>query len=132
MWIDIVIPHDLPCDASNERRLTVVAGLVARSEPVPTLRGIGRLRLLRVDDETSATFGGEIHSRACRKIISRLRAPMQHDDQGARSGALAAGDVELVRPATAGIRERAADVTTDGRGDFGWLQRAFAAKLRKL
>jgi hypothetical protein len=54
--IDIVILHDLSCDTGDERRLAVVTGLVAWPEPVPTLRWIGGLQLLRVNDKTAAKF----------------------------------------------------------------------------
>ena len=95
--IDVVILYDLSRDARDEGGLAVIAGLVARPEPVPTLRGIGGLRLLRIDDETPATFGCEVHSRPCREIISRLRAPVQHDDQRAWSVALAAWGCRVCR-----------------------------------
>ena len=72
----------------------MVSGSIKK--PVPALRGIGGLRLDRIDDETPALFGGEVHARPRGEIIGRLRASMQHDDQRARLIVESAGNVELV------------------------------------
>lgn len=56
--IDPVVFHDLARDAGDERRLTLIALLIAPLEPVPTLRGIGHYGLLWIDDKTCVLFGG--------------------------------------------------------------------------
>ena len=66
--IDVIRADDLPRDPGDEGRFALATMLVGRLEPVPTLRAIGRLRLLRIGDKKSVPFREHIHTRAGGKI----------------------------------------------------------------
>ena len=95
--------HDLAGDAGDQRRLALIALLVARAEPVPALGGIGGLRLGRIGDEETQLLGEIVHPRAGGEIVGRLGAAVQHHHERQRLVRAAARDVELVGAASGGI-----------------------------
>jgi hypothetical protein len=68
-------------DACDDRRLTLVALLVERLEPVPAFRTVGGFRLLRIHDQALPFLGNRIHARAGGEVIRALRTAMQHYQQ---------------------------------------------------
>ena len=94
--VDRVVGHDLAGDARDQRRLALVALLVAGAEPVPALRRVGGAGLRGVDDEAGVLLGERVHARAGGEVVGRLGAAVQHHHQGQRLPVVAAGHVELV------------------------------------
>ena len=94
--IDVMHAHDLMRDPGYERRLAGITLLVDRFEPVPTLRAISRLRLLRIDNKKFIPFCKTIHASAGSKISGRLGTAMQHHHEGQGLSCIGFGDKELV------------------------------------
>ena len=73
--------------------------LVLAAEPVPAFLRVGRRRLRRVGDEERLLLRDLVHARAGGEIVRRLRAAVQHHDEGQALPAITARNVELVGPA---------------------------------
>ena len=91
-----VVVHDLAGDAGDQRWLAGVALLVGLIEPVPAFlrrspAGSGRDRR-----RSSPQPRRHVHAGAGGKIVGRLGAAVQHDDQRARPMMAGTGDEELV------------------------------------
>ena len=67
--------------------------LVGGLEPVPTLRAVGRLRLLGISNEAQFFLRQHVHARTSGKVPRRLSAAVEHDEQGQRLPGKAAGDI---------------------------------------
>src|SRR5690349_402074 len=107
--IDRMVAHDLARDAGDHRRLAPAPALVALTKPVPALRLVGSSRLLGIGHEAILLLRQEVHPRAGGEIVRRLRATMEHDDQGKMLSLGAARDEQLVGPASGRVAERAGE-----------------------
>jgi hypothetical protein len=104
-FVHRIVGHDLAREARDQCRLALAAGLIARAKPVPALGNIGRSRLLRVSNKAVVFLGAQVHPRACGKVVRRLRAAVQHDDQRQRLTAILARNIEFVGSASGVIAE---------------------------
>jgi hypothetical protein len=86
-------------DMKRQRRdgggLAAAPLLIARSMPVPASPEIGRGGLLRVEHQEPALIGEFVHARAEREIPGRLRAAVQHHDEGQPTPARSARRIEF-------------------------------------
>ncbi len=129
LWIDRVVAHHLAGDPRDQRRLALVAPLVALAEPVPALLQVRRTGLPGIGDQAGGLFGRLVHAGARGEVVGRLGAAMQHDDQGNRLPTIAAGHVELVGTASgpaaeSGCQEPRAVRHGDGRRGCGQMRQS--------
>jgi hypothetical protein len=105
--VDGVVAHNFARNSRDERGLADIALLVGRAEPVPAFLHVGRAGLPGIGDEAGMFLSRRVHARTGREVVGGLGAAVQHDDQGHGLATVAAGHVELVRPAAALIAESA-------------------------
>ena len=86
-----IIAHDLARDISNERWFSAIAALISWSKPIPAFGGVGGLCLFRIGDKTQKLLRDLIHLRPRGKIVGRLSATVEHDNEGKRSSRVGAG-----------------------------------------
>src|ERR1700730_13631398 len=67
--INVVHRHDLTREGRDHRRFARLEPPVRWSKPVPALKRIGALRLLRVDNDVTLRFGRGIHLRSYREVV---------------------------------------------------------------
>src|SRR6202023_3451667 len=89
--------------AGDQRGFALATLLVTRIEPVPALRGVSGSGLRRIGDEAGMLFGECVHARAGGKVVRRLGATVQHNDQREGLPAITAGNVELVGAASTSV-----------------------------
>ena len=77
---DTVGRADLLHDTGEDCRLTRIAALIPAAEPVPARLRVVAPRLGGVNHDEAVLFGQTVHASACGKILRRLRAAVQHDD----------------------------------------------------
>jgi hypothetical protein len=75
----------------------------------PALRLVGSARLLGIHHEAILFFRSEVHPGAGGEIVRRLRATMEHDDQGELFSLRAARDEQLVGSASRRVAVGAGD-----------------------
>ena len=92
-----VVVHDLTGNARDQSGLSAIPLLITGTKPIPALLGVGRRRLGRIGDQEDLLLRQRVHSCAGRKIVRRLGASVQHDDERDRlTGPKAARDIKLV------------------------------------
>src|ERR1700731_631769 len=85
-------------------------------------------------------FGECVHARAGGKVVRRLGATVQHNDQRERLPTITAGNVELVGAASSSVAKQPRHGTTSGsRAGDGWAtppmpgaERSRLTRSRKL
>src|SRR5947207_10366163 len=104
-FVDRIVAYDLAGETCNQRRLALAPDLIARTKPVPALGDVGGSRLLRIDDKAVVFLGAQVHPRARGKVVGRLGAAVQHDDQRQRLAAILARNIEFIGSASGVIAE---------------------------
>src|SRR5262249_20204342 len=92
-----------------QRRLAVVALLVARPEPVPAARVVRGAGLRRVSHEELELVGELIHARADGEVIRGLPAAVQHHNERQRLPAEARRKIHFVGARAGRVGVRALD-----------------------
>ena len=81
LGIDGVLARDVQGQGGEQRRLTTRTCLVARPEPIPAFGTVGFRGLGWIGHQESMLLGEHVHPRAGCKIIRRLRAAVEHQQQ---------------------------------------------------
>ena len=69
----------------KDRRLTRTAALIPPTKPIPAGLRIVAPRLGGVNHDEAMLFGQTVHAGASGKILGRLRAAVQHNDDATRA-----------------------------------------------
>jgi len=104
--IDGVELRNLVRDAGDDRGFTAPATLIANIKPIPTFLWVRSRALFGIGDQTRCLIGENVHVRATREVVGRLRAAMQHDDERTHLTMVAERNVERIPARSRSICER--------------------------
>ena len=92
-----VVAHDLAGDARDQSGLSAIPLLITGTKPIPALLGVGGRRLGRIGDQEDLLLRQRVHPCAGSKIVGRLSASVQHDDEwNGLTRTKSAWDIQLV------------------------------------